>query len=109
MFGLDAAQYTILVNGKPTLEENHKSDNLLLYRLLGLNGPIGPFNPRPCGQLRALPNLHLEPANHPFILIFSTQGLPFGHQGSPLVTKILPSVTKVYGKHVSGEVVMAKF
>ena len=47
-------------------------------KFLGLNGPVGPFNPRPCGQLRALPNL--DPAYHPFIL-------PFGHQGLPVAFK----------------------
>ena len=55
---------------------------------LGLNGPIGPFNPRPCGQLRASPNL--DSAIHSFFLPFGTHGLPFGHQGLPFGHQGLP-------------------
>ena len=59
-----------------------------LLHKLGLNGHIGPFNPRPCWQLRASP--HHDPANHPFIFLFGHQGLPFDHKGLPFGHQGLP-------------------
>ena len=56
----------------------------LIFLKLGLNGPIGPFNPRPCGQL------NLDSAIHSFFLPFGTHDLPFGHQGLPFGHQGLP-------------------
>ena len=57
------------------------SENIMI---LELNGPIGPLNSRPCGQL-----VTLRPTSFLFYLV-GHQGLPFGHQGLPFGHQSLP-------------------